>query len=114
LEYTLKYIKFKEQLATKTIAVIGVCLSIFTIGFTIYNLLYISHLYALKYKSYIGELSQKVEIYLLNNISFILIIIVFILSTASLIMGLISVLRSQKIGWLVMIVGVICFILNSL
>lgn len=111
---TLKYIEFKEQLTSKSVAVIGLCLAIFTIGFTIYNLLYISHLYASKYKTYIGELSQKVELYLLNDISITLNTIILILSTASLILGMITVLRLRKIGWLVMVIGLICFILNSL
>ena len=104
------YYEYRQEISSKTIVLIGVFLVITTLALTIYSMVLINRL---ELDEDIGSLAQKMKIHLASDTYSILNVMALILSSVSIIIGFISILRSQNIGWLLMLISMVCFILNS-
>jgi len=104
------YYEYRQEISSKTIVLIGVFLVIIAFILTAYNLLLINH----QLIGNIGTLSNKMKVHVISDKFVIINIIALMLSTVSIIIGFVSILRSKNIGWLVIFVSIVCFILNSI
>lgn len=104
------YYEYRQEISSRTIVLIGVFLIVIAFILTIYNLILMN---SVELNGNIGTVTRKMKFHLTEDVYSILNVMALILSAVSIIIGLISILRSKNIGWILMLVSIICFILNS-
>jgi len=104
------YYKYRQEICSRTIVLIGVFLILITFILTICNLILLN---SLEINGNIGTVTRKIKYHLTEDVFSILNAMALILSAVSIIIGFISILRLKNIGWILMLVSIICFILNS-
>jgi len=106
---TLTNIELNQEINSKTIASIGLILSI--IAFLILAFCTLRILTLDPSFETTSKMVFRVNNYLKKDYIFFIKIIILLLSSGGLILGLISIIRIQKIGWIAILLSLLSFII---
>ena len=105
----LTNIELNQEINSKTIASIGLTLSIIAFLMLAYCALRILTLDPTFETT--SKIVFSVKNYLKNDYMFFIKIIILLLSSGGLILGLISIIRTQKVGWIAILLSLLSFII---